>query len=194
MSPMITQPGRPAHPEPHPDAAARVRRDRLARASVEEMESALAFLSMIDPEAFEIAFTAVAPRVGDIPEDAAAPEDEEPTPVCRECGAPVGIFLAHGLQWQHFRGDSVTAGTQEIYDPGHPAEAAWLLLPTEDLKTSSQQPRLANAPSARPTGRWTTCEAKRFVPSPVWSSAEMTPRCQHVLDRGRLVTIRPSMT
>ena len=51
--------------------------------------------------------------------------------MCRECGAPVGIFLAHGLRWQHFRGDGATSGTQEIYDPGHPAEVGWLL-PGED--------------------------------------------------------------
>ena len=80
MSPMIVQPGRPAHPEPHPDAAARQRRDRLAKASVEDMESALAFLSMIDPEAFEIAFTAAAPRVSG---DAALPETRS---LCR-CAA-----------------------------------------------------------------------------------------------------------
>jgi hypothetical protein len=128
MSAIIAHPGRPAHPEPHPDEAARLRRDRLARASVEEMESALAFLSMIDPEAFAIAFTAVAPHAH---ENAAAPEDEEPFPVCHACGALVGIFLAHGLQWQHFRGAAATSGTQEIYDPGHPAEVTWLL-PGED--------------------------------------------------------------
>ncbi len=34
-------------------------RDRLARATSEEMRTALAYLSMIDAEAFEIAFTAV---------------------------------------------------------------------------------------------------------------------------------------
>jgi hypothetical protein len=93
VSTIIAQPGRQAHP----DVAARQRRDRLARASVEDMESALAFLSMIDPEAFEIAFTAVAQRADQVPEDASTPEDEEPIPVCRECGALVGIFLAHGL-------------------------------------------------------------------------------------------------
>jgi hypothetical protein len=51
--------------------------------------------------------------------------------VCRQCGAPVGIFLADGLRWQHFRGDGATSGTQEIYHPGHPAEVGWLL-PGED--------------------------------------------------------------
>ena len=85
------------------------------------MESALAFLSMIDPQAFEIAFTAATPPAGEIP------EDEEPTPVCRGCGAPAGIFLARGLRWQHFRGDGVTSGAQEIHDPGHPADVTRLL-------------------------------------------------------------------
>jgi len=126
MSTIIAQPGRPAHPDEHPDAAARRRRDRLARASARDMESALAFLSMIDPEAFEIALTAATPPADQIPDDAAAPEDGEPLPVCRQCGAPVGIFLARGLRWQHFRGDSATTGDQEIYDPGHPAEVTWL--------------------------------------------------------------------
>ena len=119
MSTIIAQPGGRAHSDP--DAAARQRRDRLARATAEEMESALAFLSMIDPQAFEIAFTAATPPAGEIP------EDEEPFPVCRECGTPVGIFLAHGLRWQHFRGDGITSGAQEIYDPGHPAEVTWIL-------------------------------------------------------------------
>ena len=57
MQPIIVQPGRHAHP--NPDAAARQRRDRLAKATADQMESALALLSMIDPEAFEIA---LAPR------------------------------------------------------------------------------------------------------------------------------------
>jgi hypothetical protein len=39
MSPIITQPGTPAHV--HPDEAARRRRDRLARATVEQAEVAV---------------------------------------------------------------------------------------------------------------------------------------------------------
>jgi hypothetical protein len=91
------------------------RRDSLARAAAAGMESALAFLGMIDPEAFDIALAAAAPPAGETPEDAEipenaeipedaetsedaeTPEDEEPLPVCRQCGAPVGIFLSHGV-------------------------------------------------------------------------------------------------
>jgi hypothetical protein len=130
MSTIIVQPDGRAHPASRLDAAARHRSDRLARATAEDMEKALAFLSVIDPEAFEIALTAVRSRA-DASQEAAAPDDEEPIPVCRHCGAPAGIFLAHGPGWQHFRGDDATSGTHQIYDPGHPAAVGWLL-PGED--------------------------------------------------------------
>ena len=44
------------------------------------------FLSVIDPQAFEIAFTAVTPAALD-----ASTEDEEPVPVCRACGARAAL-------------------------------------------------------------------------------------------------------
>jgi hypothetical protein len=128
MSPIITQPGTPAHV--HPDDAARKRRDRLARATAGQAEAALAYLSAIDPLMFEIAMDAADLAAGEAP-GAEAPEDEQPIPVCRRCAGQAGIFLEHGLEWQHFRGDGTTAGAQEIYDPGHPAEVAWRL-PGED--------------------------------------------------------------
>jgi hypothetical protein len=122
MSPIITQPCVPA--QVHPDDAARQRQDRLARATAGQAEAALAYLSAIDPLMFEIAMDAGDPFAG-ATEDAL--EDEEPVPVCRRCGAQVGIFLNHGLDWKHFRGDGTTSGAQQIYDPGHAAELTWCL-------------------------------------------------------------------
>jgi hypothetical protein len=101
--------------------AARQRAERLAKATAEQLQDALAYLSVIDPDAFEIAFSAV-------PAPADAHDDEEPEPLCRICGAPVGIFREHDLGWVHYRGDSAAAGTHEIHDPGHPADPAWFLL------------------------------------------------------------------
>jgi hypothetical protein len=124
MSPIISQPGAPAHA--HPDDAARKRRDRLARATAEQAEAALAYLSTIDPLMFEIAMDAADLIVGVAPRDEAAGDDEA-VPVCRRCGGQAGIFPDHGLDWQHFRGDWTTSGAQEIYDPGHPAEVTWRL-------------------------------------------------------------------
>jgi hypothetical protein len=124
MSPIISQPGAPAHARP--DDAARKRRDRLARATAEQAEAALAYLSAIDPLMFEIAMDAADLVVGVAPRDEAAGGDEA-VPVCRRCAGQAGIFPDHGLDWQHFRGDWTTSGTQEVYDPGHPAEVTWRL-------------------------------------------------------------------
>jgi hypothetical protein len=123
MQTIIVQPGRHAHP--NPDSAARQRRDRLAKASTDQMESALAFLSMIDPEAFEIAFTAVA-----VTPAVEQHDDAEAIPLCRHCGTPVAVFPDRGSHWQHFRGDA-TSGTRETDDPGHAAEIVWII-PDED--------------------------------------------------------------
>jgi hypothetical protein len=124
MSLIITQPGAPA--QVHPDEAARKRAERLARATPEQAEAALAFLSVIDPLIFGIAMDAVDQTAAGAPEEE-QPADQEPVPVCRSCGGQVGIFLDHGLDWEHFRGDGTTSGAQEIYDPGHPAEVTWRL-------------------------------------------------------------------
>ena len=84
------------------------------------MQAALAFLSMIDSEAFEIAFTAVAQT----PDN---PEDEEPAPLCATCGAPIGIFPELVLNWRHFRGAMTASGIHETCDPSHATEVAWYL-------------------------------------------------------------------
>jgi len=118
VSPIIAHPAQQAHPDR--DAAARKHAERLAKATTDQMQAALAYLSMIDSEAFEIAFTAVAQA----PDD---PEDEEPIPLCATCGAPVGIFPEVTLSWRHFHGATTASGIHETYDPGHPSEAAWYL-------------------------------------------------------------------
>ena len=120
MSIIIAHPAQEAHRDR--DAAARKRADRLAKATADQMQASLAFLSMIDPEAFEIAFTAVASVPDDDPEG-----DEEPIPLCATCGAPVGIFPDLTLSWRHYRGDADASGEHQIYDPGHAPEVAWHL-------------------------------------------------------------------
>jgi len=118
MSTIIARPSPEAHPDR--DAAARHRADRLAKATTDQMQAAFAYLSMIDPEAFEIAMTATAQA----PDD---PEDEEPIPLCATCGAPIGIFPNITLNWRHYRGSSAVSGAQETYDSGHATEVAWYL-------------------------------------------------------------------
>jgi hypothetical protein len=77
-----------------------------------------------DPEEFEIAFTA-------IPHAPGGDGDDEPIPVCRQCGGLAAIFPDRGLHWQHFRSYSTTSAARQTYDPGHTPEATWIL-PNED--------------------------------------------------------------
>jgi len=123
MSTIITHSAQEAHPSL--DAAARKRAGRLAKASADQLETALAYLSVIDPEAFEIAFTAVAESPTD------DPEDEDPVPLCATCGVHIGIFPELAFNWRHFRGDATASGIHETFDPGHAPEPAWYL-PDED--------------------------------------------------------------
>src|SRR5580693_965392 len=94
MSTIIHLPVREAHPDR--DTEARKRADRLNRAITEEMQAALAFLSMIDPDAFDVAFQAVPPNLDDLP------DVDGPEPFCGRCG--VAIFPGQGETWQHYRG------------------------------------------------------------------------------------------
>ena len=119
MPTIITPSGNHAHPTP--DQAARQRADRLAKATPEQVENALAYLSAIDPEAFEIAFTAVTTAADE------TQQDEEPVPICRRCGAMIAIFPDHGLPWIHFRGGDAASSAHEIYDPGHAPQVTWIL-------------------------------------------------------------------
>ena len=120
MSTIIPLPVRQAHPDR--DAEARRRMDRLNRATTGEMNAALAFLNVIDPEAFEIAFQAVPPHHDDLPDD-----DEDPVPVCGRCGGPVALFPDQGMTWHHYQGPGSTAGRQQITDPGHRPQVEWYL-------------------------------------------------------------------
>jgi hypothetical protein len=117
MPTIITQPVQVAHQIAAIDR--RRRTDRLARATVDQMQTALAFLGMIDPEAFDIAFTAVPGPVAE------GGEDDGAEPLCGACGAPVAIFPDLGPEWQHYRGDLAATGCHQVYDPGHAPEVAW---------------------------------------------------------------------
>jgi hypothetical protein len=118
MSTIIPLPAREAHLDR--DAAARNRMDRLNRATTQEMHAALAFLNMIDADAFEIAFQAVPPNRDDLP-------DADPEPLCGRCGHPVALFPDQGMTWYHYRGPADASGDHEAVDPGHEPRVEWYL-------------------------------------------------------------------
>ena len=101
---------------------ARLRPDRVAAATCEQLKTALIFLSDFSPDAFDYAMDA-AESGHDDPGTAAG----EAAPLCAICGGSVGIFLGLGLDWQHFDGDGTTAGKQRTYDAGHVPVVTWQL-------------------------------------------------------------------
>ena len=82
------------------------RMDRLAATSAEQMAFALAFLIGFAPETFDAALDAAEPCSDDL----IGPDEAEPR--CAQCDSPIGIFLKHGLTWQHYQGDGTTVGEQ----------------------------------------------------------------------------------
>ena len=106
---------------PHP------RLDRIAAATFEQLSTALIFLSVFEPDAFDHSM------------DVAQSDDDNPgatgeaEPVCAICDGKIGIFMERGLAWRHYTGDGTTVGQQEIYDPDHAPVVTWRL--AEDLQT-----------------------------------------------------------
>ena len=51
--------------------------------------------------------------------------DDGPEPYCTSCGATAGIFIGHGDDWRHYRGQGTVASPVEIFDAGHAPVIAW---------------------------------------------------------------------
>lgn len=47
----------------------------------------------------------------------------DPEPYCLTCQVPIGIFLARGRDWLHYRGDAV--GKAQPYEAGHDIVIGW---------------------------------------------------------------------
>ena len=119
MSNIMPFPAREAHPDL--DTEARNRADRLNRATTQEMQAALAFLSMIDPGAFEIAFQAVPPSQD------ALPDLGDPEPLCVRCGGPAAFFPDRGMTWHHYRSTAEETGEPRVIAKDHEPQVEWYL-------------------------------------------------------------------
>ena len=109
-----------AHPVPVNGSQDRM--DRLASITTDQMAFALSFLIGFAPETFDAILDAAEPCSGELI------GTDEAEPRCAQCDESIGIFLTHGLNWQHYRGDGTTAGEQAIFSPGHAPIVSWRLL------------------------------------------------------------------
>jgi hypothetical protein len=102
-------------------AQASERQARLAALDPEQLHMALTFLSGYHPRVFDAILDAVKPcaNVG----DSDVTTDQEP--FCVLCDAPVGIFLAHGKDYLHFRGVITATSRPRPYKADHAPIIAW---------------------------------------------------------------------
>ena len=102
------------------DAEGHERLERLRLLDIEQLTMTLAFLAGYRPAVFDAVLDAMEPCEGD-----GRPLGDEPEPYCTACGCAVGIFLGHGTQWRHFRGDAAVAGQAEVYEANHATVIGW---------------------------------------------------------------------
>jgi hypothetical protein len=94
----------------------RERLGRLAALDPEQLSLALAFLTGYHPRVFDAVLNAVEPCVKkDVPLE----------PFCIRCGAPVGIFLAHGKDYRHYRGIVSATSKPRPYKADHAPAVGW---------------------------------------------------------------------
>jgi ribosomal protein S27AE len=125
MRPII--PDQPRDTPPLPASGAREMRDpsglRVARLAVldsEQPRQALAFLSGFRPGVFDAILDAVEP-----PARPGTQDTTDREPFCARCGAPVGIFLAHGPDYRHYRGAITATSKPKPYKTDHAPVVAW---------------------------------------------------------------------
>jgi hypothetical protein len=130
MRPIIPERPRsaPSLPASGPEECLAKDRERMARLAAldpEQPHMALAFLTGYRPAVFDAIVDAIEPRGKD------DPADQEP--FCAACGAPVGIFLAHGQDYRHYRGVLTPTSKPRPYKADHTPVIAWR--PAADVAT-----------------------------------------------------------
>lgn len=93
------------------------RLDRLAALDPEQLPLAMAFLAGYHPRVFDAALSTVEP-----PAREGARELE---PFCIRCGAQIGVFLAHGKEYRHYRGVLTATSKPRPYKADHAPVVGW---------------------------------------------------------------------
>lgn len=93
------------------------RMTRIRSLDPEQLPLALAFLAGYHPLALDAALDAIEPPAHD---DIADME-----PYCRVCDVPLGIFLAHGPEYRHYRGVVTATSKPRPYKADHKPVIGW---------------------------------------------------------------------
>lgn len=99
-------------------AEVRDRLDRLAATDAEHKDMALTFLSGYAPRVFDTILDATAPVTNNN-------LDDDFEPYCISCGDAVGVFLAHGPEYRHYRGVLAPGSKPRPYKADHKPVIGW---------------------------------------------------------------------
>ena len=99
----------------------------LAAMNQDDMSASLAWLATAYPQVFDFALVRDRKLTVELLArlDEADTDQDDPEPYCSACGASIGIFLNHGQDWHHYRGEGTVASPVELYDAGHEPAVAW---------------------------------------------------------------------
>jgi hypothetical protein len=112
------------HPAVHgtPEVTALAERmELLGSMDPADMGTVLAFVAGHAPDVFDAAVGELLDTGDDEDEDL----DDDEEPYCETCGAAAGIFIGHGENWIHYRGEGTAASPVEMFDAGHEPVIAW---------------------------------------------------------------------
>ena len=103
------------------------RLELLAAMDEGEMRACLSWLAAQHPQTFDHALVRDRKLTGALLDrlNEADSAEDDPEPYCSACGASIGIFLTHGPDWHHYRGDGTVDSPVELYDADHAPEVAW---------------------------------------------------------------------
>ena len=109
-----------------PDLNGTERLELLGVMDPDDMSTSLAWIATTYPHVFDYAIVrdrGLAERLTTRLADDEAGDDLEP--YCAECGAAIGLFMAHGDDWRHFRGQGTPDDPVELLDASHAPNVAW---------------------------------------------------------------------
>jgi hypothetical protein len=140
----------PYHRQPVPVPGDDQFTERLRGLNQQQLQDAMTFVAFWSPGTFTAALDycettswgwfGFDPDLAPDPDNDDHPEDD-PAPVCAQCGANLGIFLKFGLDWRHYRGEALD--DIELYDPGHAPKLTWRAPAPVPLPTPDSPPRTA---------------------------------------------------
>jgi hypothetical protein len=108
-----------------PDLAMLERLELLEAMDPDDMRTSLAWLVSYAPQTFDFALVRDRALVERLQERLDRQHDDDPEPYCQTCGATAAIFIAHGDDWRHYRGEGTVASPVELFDAGHAPVISW---------------------------------------------------------------------